>query len=398
MAKTFFTIEPTYSGFTDQLTQFSAFYKLGLHLGYDYLHTAFISHRSNGSDIAPPVAGPDIHGFIGLNAHFQRRQQTIAIGANVEPIVMRLSDDIVPAVATGSLAELAGHVERSIGRTSGPALVKFQLDGERKRIFSLIHAAIPQFQDGLDLPALYVDARVRAPIATLHHGDGLKIVVHIRQGDTSVVETPWGSFIPVWCHRGDQLVEYESFASIPSTQWQFEVGQYRQFLDELLARLAPARSSTLVFSDGADRGLKLIESSLEKLAWSPEQIASFNQATAGYDQRQFACFAGMEGIDLHVGETPLKLFQLVHSILEADIVVVSNQQRMAPKLVANLGRENSPKVIVLYKQAIPNNSDVICNDQGRFIYVDIANPDFDSLLRRLGNDPAISYPGVTIND
>ena len=294
-----------------------------------------------------------------------------------------LSDDIVPAVATGSLTELAGHVERSVGRASGPVLVKFQLDGERKRIFGLIQAAIPQFQDGLDLPALYADARIRAPIATLHHGDGLKIVVHIRQGDTGVVQTPWGTFIPVWSHRGDQLVEYDSFASIPSTQWQFEVGQYRHFLDELLGRLAPARSSTLVFSDGADRGLKLIESNLEQLAWSPDQTASFREARAGYDQRQFACFAGIEGIDLQVGETGLKLFQLVHSMLEADIVIVSNQQRMAPKLVANLGQENSPKVIVLYKQAMPDNSDLFCNHQDRFIYVDITNPDFDSLLRRL---------------
>lgn len=289
----------------------------------------------------------------------------------------------MPTVATNSLAELAGHVERSVGRTSGPVLVKFQLDGERKRIFGLIHAAIPRFQDGLDLPALYADARVRAPIASLQRGDGLKLVVHIRQGDTSIVEPPWGTFIPVWSHHGAQMVEYESLASIPSAQWQFEVGQYRQFLDELLGRLAPARSSTRVFSDGADRGLKLIASSPEKLAWSPDQIASFRQAMAGYDQRQFACFAGIEGIDLQVSETPLKLFQLVHSMLEADIVIVSNQERMAPKLLANLARENSPKVIVLYKKAIPDNSDLICNHQDRFIYVDIANPDFDSLLRYL---------------
>ena len=60
MAKTAFTIEPTdpAAGFTDQLMQFGAFYKLGLHLGYEYLHTAFISRRSNGSDIAPQTAGP----------------------------------------------------------------------------------------------------------------------------------------------------------------------------------------------------------------------------------------------------------------------------------------------------------------------------------------------------
>ena len=56
MKTTYFTIEPTESGFTDQLMQFNAFYKLGLHLGLPYVHTPFVSIRSDGSDL--PIARP----------------------------------------------------------------------------------------------------------------------------------------------------------------------------------------------------------------------------------------------------------------------------------------------------------------------------------------------------
>ena len=54
-----------------------------------------------------------------------------------------------------------------------------------------------------------------------------------------------------------------------------------------------------------------------------------------------------------------------------------------PKLVALLCSQQGPKVIVLYKQNNPVNSDIIYNDQERFIYVDIRNPDFDSLIQRI---------------
>ena len=63
--------------------------------------------------------------------------------------------------------------------------------------------------------------------------------------------------------------------------------------------------------------------------------------------------------------------------------MLSNQLRMIPKLVANYCDEKSPKVIVLYKKSAPVNSDIVANDGNRFIYVDIENPDFESLIRRI---------------
>jgi hypothetical protein len=63
---------------------------------------------------------------------------------------------------------------------------------------------------------------------------------------------------------------------------------------------------------------------------------------------------------------------------------------MIPKLVANLCGEKAPAVIVLYKGEVPSNSDVARDDQKRFIYVDIHNPDFGEIIRRLGDQAGTS--------
>ena len=59
----YFTVMPLNScGFTDQILQFSSFYKLGLSLGYQYIHTPFINKRSSWN----------IYNFLGFNNHFDQ--------------------------------------------------------------------------------------------------------------------------------------------------------------------------------------------------------------------------------------------------------------------------------------------------------------------------------------
>jgi hypothetical protein len=189
--------------------------------------------------------------------------------------------------------------------------------------------------------------------------------------------------LPVCFTRKDQLKEYSSFADVESAERLFEVSEYQSFLVGLLDRLKHSNKQVLVFSDGANRGLRIIERNLVKLGWSPEQVESFRNARPNYDRRQFMGFSEDPDIRLIVGEEPNKLRQLIHSSIEADIVIVSNQFRMMPKLVANFCTEKSPKVIVLYKQYLPDNSDIIQRHEHRFIYVDFRNPDYDALIRRL---------------
>jgi hypothetical protein len=66
MSQIYFTVIPTpHSGFTDQLNQFVAFYKLGKILEYRYLHTTFTNHRSS----------PKIYELLGINQLFAQFPQ-----------------------------------------------------------------------------------------------------------------------------------------------------------------------------------------------------------------------------------------------------------------------------------------------------------------------------------
>ncbi len=416
MKQTYFTIEPTVAGFTDQLIQFNAFYKLGLSLGFRYIHRPFSSERSNasyllvgeaprdistGSTIAKWLkralarrrpAAPDVFDFLGVNQVLQARSQpNPADLGSLRSLTIALSDKLLLDWNIDSFEALAAHVgdlatQFASDPDADPAsatVINFRLDGPRRNCFSLIQAKFPGFQDGLDLPRTYSEARARAPIKSLYPKRGLKLLVHIRQGDTGVVETPWKTYMPVWSLRKDQLKEYDSFEQIESAELLFEVSEFKAFLDGLMQRLGTSGRSLLVFSDGANRGLRIVERSVGKLGWSQEKIESFKKSRADYDRRQFACFSASPDVRLVVGEEPEKLRQLINSAIESDIVIVSNQLRMIPKLVANFCNGNAPKVIVLYKHNRPVNSDIIDNDEQRFIYVDIRNPDYDALLRRL---------------
>ena len=207
--------------------------------------------------------------------------------------------------------------------------------------------------------------------------------MHIRQGDTGVVETPWNTYVPLWHVIKGRFKEHERFDQIDSSELLFEVSEYKAFLDGFLDRLGRPRRSVLVFSDGASRSFRMIESNIVRLGWSDEKAKRFFESEAEYDSRQFSCFSRSRDVRLFVGEEPIKLCQLIDSAIGSDIVIVSSQQRMIPKLVANFCGADSPKVIVLYKKEPPFNTDIIHDDEDRFIYVDIDNPDYHSLMRRV---------------
>lgn len=189
--------------------------------------------------------------------------------------------------------------------------------------------------------------------------------------------------MPLWHVIKHRLREHDELDQIESSELLLEVSDYKTFLDGLLDRLERLGRTVLVFSDGTFRSFRIIESIFAKLDWPEEKVKRFVESEAEYDRRQFRCFSGNDEVRLHIGKDTKKLFQLINSTIEADLVIASIQQRMMPKRVANLCRNNSPNVIVLYKRNPPVNSDITSSDQDRFIYFDVENPDYDALMLRI---------------
>jgi hypothetical protein len=408
-----FTVHTGNQGFTDQMMQFSAFYKLGLALGYGYIYTPFISLRSmplnNNTDIAevnplPNASGEffrqvDIYDYLGFNQRFNTSEFCLN-NENVEVLEVELSDRIVEENDVSSFADLKNYVQKFIAnkrKTNKKLKIILRLDrikpveGKGKRqFFSLIHTAFPHFPDGLDFRSLYFDTRKNDPISSLFEDNKIKLVVHIRQGDTGFIETPWNTFIPVDSRRPDCLTEQIDFEKIKSSHSNnfvdslFQPIDYSDFMVKLCSYFTENIFSTLVFSDGYERAFDIINKNMTRLKLDAEKSAVLNKMRSSYDKAQFEMFNNIKGTKCIIGETQDKLHKLIHSTLTSDIVIVAAQQRMLPKLSANFCVSDAPIIIVLYRTNIPDYSDVVQNDDERYIYTDIDNPDMSKIVERVG--------------
>lgn len=394
----YFTIHTGGQGFTDQMMQFSAFYKLGLSLNYHYIFSPFVSSRSMPVGVNNPETKPaDVYDFLGFNQYFNTRQHQLADN-QYESLEVELSDNIVEQNRIFSIAHLKMYVARYVAENRegrGQLLVIFRLErrkpkpGKGKRqFFSLIHSAIPCFQDGTSLRNIYDECRQSNPLPALFEGNKLKILVHIRQGDTASIETPWHSFIPVDVRRADYLTEQTDYAAMNDSfsnnfvDSLFQPEEYFDFLIHLSKSLEET-PSVLTFSDGYQRAFRIIEDDIGRLGLSPEKRKSLLMAQASYDDSKFKDFYELEYSRNFIGETDESLHQLIDSALRADVLIVAAQQRMLPKLAANYCSKESPLIIVLYRNSAPDYSDLIENDGDRYIYTDIDRPDYAAIAEKI---------------
>lgn len=405
-AETCFAIIPTGAGFTDQMLQFSVFYRLGLSLGYVYRHLPFHSPRTSAGPLASPLGrlsgrlggfgdrlerwlAPDIYDFVGFNRHFGDAVPD-AVG-DVDAIDLSLSDELLAADDVVDFAGLQAFVKARVDKAAGNGarLVRFRLGGGRN-FFATVHDAVRDYPDGLDLRGIYFASRARRPWRIRFPAGRLKTVVHIRQGDTAVVRTPWHTYIPLRLRSGSQnaLIEYADFHDIPGNVLQ--VCDYEAFLAGLSGQFGAGAFSRLVFSDGFARAFDMIRRQRARLQLADDRQAELEHSEAGYDRREFAALAAMPNSRLVVGERTRQLCDLVHASLTADLVILGPQQRMIPKLLANYCTyDTMPLVIALERGSHEGELEDYHRMLGfharrdRFIYVNVDRPDYGAIADRL---------------
>ncbi len=419
--KVLFTIHTGQQGFTDQLMQFNAFYKLGLALGYRYVFTPFVSRRSLPRTSDEPAGSPslargsrvsdagttgssDIYDFLGFNQLFQGKRFQLPDTARLE-LELELSDRILAEQGLRDLEDLKTYIAARVRREmeSGDMgddelLVILRLDrrpppvGKGKRqFFALIHEGVPAFPDGLDLREQYFSARRSDAVPSPFAPGRLKVLLHMRQGDTSVVETPWGTFIPVDNRRPDFMTEQHDFEAVRAAfsnnavDSLFTPADYFDFAQRLLSNFDASRISMMSFSDGFQRAFDVIEHQVDRLELSAAKLQSLRESRLGYDARQFSMFDDMANNTSVIGETRATLHQLIHATLTADLVIVAAQQRMLLKLIASYGGTAAPMALVLYRNQVPDNSDVILSHRQRFLYVDIDSPELTEAVGRINS-------------
>ncbi len=416
----YFTILPSKAGFTDQLYQFSVFYKLGLSLGYVYLHSKYVSDRE-GSE--------DIYDFLGFNEHFQQHTLTPKdrlyhlMGTNncqgqekmgrfgaVKGVLKRakfwavrkLFFDEFNFVDVG-LDETALHIQnlepiehfqnlvRNIASrnfTGDPKrknVVRFYLVTGRYfflKLAPLVCQKIPYFQDGLDLRSTYFKHVRNELTNSIFDEDKIKLEMHIRLGDTALMETPWHSFVPLWSGRSLRpLIEYPD-KSNKIFAHTMDVTDYWRFLKKFTSYFEPDDVSMAVFSDGYERAFKELFRMLDDLSLDDKQIQALKESSLTYEQEKFSVFDEIRNCVCVVGENNKALKDLVNASLVADVIVMGCNQNMISKLLVAYGNANPDRtsiIIMLYRDKLPDYQ-IMLGERAVIYPVDIADLDSDDRL------------------
>ncbi len=348
-----FYIETHKGGFTHQLYEFSTFYKLGVSLGYSYLHAPFRSVRSS----------PGVFEMLGFNEYLLPPRRAHRVGQALRRRLSRvvdigLNDRILEQAGVRSLSELQDYVRRRVEQRSGgrwPVVVRFRWARAKasRHFFGWVNEAMEELPNGLDLRDAYFRLGVGRSLTLPNEDAGLKVLVHIRQGDTAVIPTPWRTFIP---QTGPHA--FKEVASIEGPEFKrgLEVSDYFGFVSHFLASLDAASVGTLVCSDGYGLGITRVCRDAHRIPLDAGQVERLEAKARSMDVEQFRAFAELAGVSCAIGENDENLAQLIHAALVSDVIIIGDHQMLIPKLLAVYhNSKNPPVLIAIHRSDEPPN-------------------------------------------
>ena len=244
-----------------------------------------------------------------------------------------------------------------------PVLVRFRLHaspnqpprkntGKYPGVLSLITKDLEESPHKLDLLSAYHEARNYNSWKETFRSSDLNILIHIRQGDTAVLETPWNTYIPVWVARN--MKQYSSLDEISTPQ--LEVNDFYHFVKELMRYFGNHNRQLVVSSDGYSLAFERVLRRRRAIGLEEEQVERIIASRPGYDQEKFAPFESIENLNCIVGETDENLFDLIHSALTADLIIFGPQQRFIPRMIATYyeNRADAPVLVKLENSPVSN--------------------------------------------
>lgn len=393
--KVYFTIQPFQTGFTDQLRYFHAFYTIGKHLRLKYYHIPFepkpliFDNSENQSEKQNSLACckyNDIFDFMGFNDYFLKLNDVIEF-SNCQQILIQLDEPQISGIGIIEFNEMESFLKKQITRSIDSkvksAIIKIDIKNDqllRWWIRSTFNQAFP----GFNLLDIYQKFREQNPWPIKFDADKIKILIHIRQGDTAVVKTPWNAFIQVWGGKPFSFKQLNSITQI-NDNTVISVSDFYNFCSNLFQEFKHDELSVMLFSDGFKRSFDTLLSQSEGLNFTEKQIEELLESEKSYDQNEFKVFHAIDVVNMFVGEDSILLFDLLQSFLHSEVVIFGTQQRMIPKLIAFYFRyNNGPLAISLYR-----NKAQKLHHLGKewmeknFLFIDLDNYDIKEVAFRI---------------
>lgn len=338
MADTFlFTIlhDPAI-GFTNALYQFNSLYKLGRAAGGSYVHSPFTSRRSP----------PGVFRFLGFNRAWPDSIKQPRF-ADKKIIKFPISDELLARDNIQTFEDLVSYVRLNFFKAcQGPpdSFVAALIQQGGRNFFHLITAALTERPEEYPVRPAYEAARQRQVKRMLWQPHSLRILVHIRQGDTATIQTPWHTYIPL---RPFGKNRYKELRHPGAVEIYIPPRNFLDFLNQLQAQLLPGSYSACVFSDGYKAGFADIYAHWRRLHLSLWRWVRLKFCEINYDRKMFSEFRGLPGVRCVIGESDNNLYDLIQACLTADIIVMGTQQRMLLKLLLMYHDVSHPKIIIV---------------------------------------------------
>lgn len=326
-------------GFTNLLYQFISFYKLGVSAGGYYVHTPFRSKRSSDG----------IFRFLGFNNAWPSLITQPEFKYR-DVIEVALSDEQLARENIHNFDLLKDYVCRKALETQraavAPIIMEFALDGGRDFFRTMIQRSVPERPAEYPVQAAYDAVQRRAPIwAEEPNGKRvLRVLFHIRQGDTATIQTPWGSYIPL---RPFSKSRYKEIRNPRGVEIYTPPQSFFVFLESLREKLCFGSYSTCIFSDGYKAGFADIYAHWKRFRFSLKQWMRLKMSEINYDRKMFMKFEGLPKTRCVIGESETKLYDLIQACLTADIIVMGTQQRMLLKLLTLYYNVSRPKIMII---------------------------------------------------
>ena len=392
----YFSIRPSVAGFSDQLFRFTAIYKLGKFLGLRYFHIPFQSKpliieqdQEVKNSFYKPQDTKDygIYNFIGLNSHFNSINPEIAID-DMETISISLTRSDLEKYKIDCFDQLICFLEMTILQgfmesSKKAFLINYKISDELPA-FRWINASISNQTLDFDFRGIYFKNCETNSQPLRFDNDRIRLLIHSRQGDTAVIKTPWNTFIQVWGRKANSFIEFNQIHQINDFSI-VTVEDFYLFYKNLRQVFGAEKLSTLLFSDGFARSFFKLFTRTRMLNFTQSQLEQLKKWALTYNEEAFKEFKESVELKTFIGEEPEKLFDLVHSLFNADIVIFGTQQLMIPKLYSLYFWDNDgPLCIVLYRKKMVSYRN-LCNSQmsKNFVFVNLDNYNIFEIQRRI---------------
>ena len=307
-------------GVTDQIFRWKLLFNVGALMKWQYQHRKIANKRSSET----------IVDHIGLNLFFSGKVEN---SPKVSEILnLNLGAKTLERNNVRDLRDLTNYLQKKLKNNQG--VKKITLDahcgGHRKLAGILLQKDPSKLKEAHPIEKSIRKRITRKNNWEMNENENLRVLIHMRLGDTANIKTPWGV---LGGYRGQQC--------------RTDPSHFYYFIDQLKKNVKNARPSIRVFSDGYER---ICQREIERLANSDQnqKKCQFVRAECALMETHLRATANLIGHETFIGENDNNLQMLLSSTAQADLIVTSSQQRMIPKLLWIIGiRERKPTLVIL---------------------------------------------------